>query len=318
VTTSAKRKLPPSRVGELRSLAGDPRAQAALALELLESPGALLDVLAALKVLGADPAPRYRLPLLQLYAYCAGNASRRDPGGTIRRQVLAALRPIATAEDTPLLEEAATALEWLPPGPSEVAAPLRAAALLALDAADPPVAVAHAVRLLYDAHQDHMTGEPALSAVRVLAAEDQTAALYGYLLAGAARTPEVAAEALRSLDSLPLRPLQEVVERTMARGNPGEMVGLFELIVAHPARAAFVDHLAEFLAGDGDIDLYAFLVTLLFTCRHAPLLDLAFVHAAGERRPERAAILADALQHRGGDPRTAEIRDRLTALVEHR
>ncbi|HEY6015338.1 MAG TPA: hypothetical protein VIU16_01020, partial [Gaiellaceae bacterium] len=68
-----------------------------------------------------------------------------------------------------------------------------AAALVALHAVDERLAGFHAARLLHDPHASPMSGEPAVRAVRVLAALGQPLPLYAYLVDEHDALPDVLA-----------------------------------------------------------------------------------------------------------------------------
>ena len=291
-----------SHIARLRALSDAPRDQFELALQMLSRPKDVLDVLAALKVLRDLAEPAARAPLLQLYAYYVEDPTKRDRGATVRREILAALRFIALSADADLLEAAAVELEWLPPGPSEVGGPLRASALLALDAVDEARATSHAVRLLYDPHVERMSGEPALTAARVLGAQGQTAPLYGYVIGAADRLPEVVAECLRHLVELPTILLECLVDRIFDRGDPAEIVGLSELLTERPDGERFAAGVDQFLAQTRDIDLYRYVVTVSLASRRQAFIAMVIDRAKLETREDRIVVLLEALTMREGDP----------------
>ena len=155
-------------------MAATPDEQAAYAVRLLDKERDVDVVLAALAVIAEREDPTLRPALLRKYAYCDANGMRRDPGGTVRI-ALRALRPIALPEDVALFERAVSTYEFLF---GEATGDLRAAGLLALDEADAVLAGYHCVRLLDDPYTSIMSGEPASTAVRVLASQKQLLPLY--------------------------------------------------------------------------------------------------------------------------------------------
>ena len=302
-------------IRRLRALSDDPEQQARYALELLDAPEATFDVLAALRVLREQADPAYRKRLVDLYRYNDTSATRRDPGATVRREILAALRGIATSEDVGLLEAAATRVEWLPPGPSEVAAPLRSAALLTLATVDPERSVIYAAYLLRDPHVDRMNGEPALSAVRVLAAFDRTELLLDYVLAPGEAVPETVTEAVAALTDLPCELLGALTERLLDRGDSAATVGWLDLIAEHPHGGDFEAELRGLLQATDDLDLYRYGVMQSLASRKPGLVRAVMGVAAYETRPEHVRALIEGLEPRTGQPEADELLERLKAQL---
>ena len=90
-----------------------------------------------------------------------------------------ALRPIALPADVKLALAAVETYQFMP---DDQAQTLRASGLLLLNDLDEPLAPYHAVRLLADPHVTPMSGEPSITAVRVLASQDELTPLYLYVL----------------------------------------------------------------------------------------------------------------------------------------
>jgi hypothetical protein len=281
-----------AQLGDLRRLADDPAAQAALAARLLETERNAEVVLAALAVLAEASDPTRRPALLRAYAYYDANPARRDGGGPVRAAILKALRPIALPEDTPLLERAAATYEFLF---GEVAGDLRAAALLALARVDDALAGYHAVRLLSDRHTSIMSGEPAVTAVRTLAAQGQTLPLYAYVAQVQEPIGDVAAECLRSLTALPASLLPALIERYRESTDEIVLLGLFDLLLAHETRAAHHAFILDFLSATGLYTLYRSLVATLVASRDETLIAALTAMAEVERNPRKLEMLREAL-----------------------
>ena len=128
---------------------------------------------------------------------------RTDAGGALRAAIVRLLQRLACPADTDILARAAMTFEFQPPGPEEVAAMLRASGLAALHAIDEALAASYAVRLLGDTYTSPMSGEPALTAARVLAAQNRWLPLYAYTVDAGRRHSEVLSECLRALVRLP-------------------------------------------------------------------------------------------------------------------
>ena len=213
----------------LNSLASAPNAQSDFAVSLLQ-PRQKRDVLlAALKVLIKNPTPAAREPIRQLFEHFSADGRKRDPGAFMRRAVLDAWRPVALPADVPLLLQAVNTYEFLPPGFKEDAILLRTGALLILNELDDTLAGFEATRLLVDGFSDPMSGEPALTAVRVLASQEQTLPLYLYAMqANDAALPEVVSECLRSLTGAPAALIPGIIAR---HGKAEKLITMF----LHPA-----------------------------------------------------------------------------------
>ncbi|MEJ7902443.1 MAG: hypothetical protein WKF63_11400, partial [Thermomicrobiales bacterium] len=166
-----------AQLDALRALASDPDAQASLAVTYVEESKDLDVLRPALDVLSAQADPSLRPVLHAKYAWCEQSPERHDSGGFIRAAIVRALQPIINDDDLPLLQRALLSYGWV--GMYEVCAEVRAAALNALADLDPDLSTYYAARFLRDPHNSN-SGEPALSAVRLLAAQGQLTPLFGY------------------------------------------------------------------------------------------------------------------------------------------
>ncbi len=306
--------MPPRRrtdpqVNELQSLAGDPAAQTALAVRVLANQPEAQAARAALDVLRERPTPTARPALLRCFAFYAANGVRRDAGGYLRAAIVSALRPVAQPEDVPLFEQAATTYEFLPPGRSEETWLLRSAALVALNELDSELASYHAVRLLADRYTSPLSGEPALTAIRLLAAQNNRWPLYYYLLHLYAHpgrptepVPEVVSECLKSLAGVPPSLLPELIERYGTASDEVVLVGLIDLLLAYPEAATAQDFIAQFLRAAQQPGAYRYLVARLVAERGSPLRPALIEAAAHERDPRRLGVLAEALALGQADP----------------
>lgn len=282
-----------AKLDQLRRLAGVPAEQAAFAARLLERERNAEVVLAALAALAGAGDPTWRPALLRAYAHYDANGPRRDPGGAVRAAILRALRPVALPEDVPLLERAATTYEFLF---GEAAGDLRAVALLALDAVDAALAGYHAVRLLTDRYTSIMSGEPAVTAARVLAAQGHFLPLYAYLGRDAGVAGVAVAECLRLLAPLPASLLPGLIERFGKSQDEIVLLGLFDLLLAHASRAAHLPFMLDFLRDTKRYTLYRYLTAALVAggdeAAIAALTALAETEADRQKRELLTAALA--------------------------
>jgi hypothetical protein len=281
-----------ARVARLHALADQPVAQARYATQLLGEARIPDAVAAALAVLTARPPADLRALLLAKYRACDADGVKRDPGGLIRIQLLGALRPLALPEDTSLLERAAATYEFLF---GEATGDLRAAALLALNEADDRLVEYHCVRLLIDEYTSEMSGEPALTAARILASHDRVLPLYAYVTQAERTVPDVVAECLRSLAAIPASLLPALVGRYRASEEEIVLLGVFDLILAHESRADYTDFVFDFLRDTALHNIYRYLVSVLIAGRAVALIDRLAALARTERDPEKRAILREAL-----------------------
>ncbi len=286
-----------AKLERLKNLASTPEAQFEYALGLVEKE-ANQDVLqAALDVLAESIDPRARTALLDAYAACS-SGHRRDAGCYQRVAIVRALRHLARRDDAGVLEQALSTYEFLPPGPVEVAAGLRSEALVTLNEVDESLAAYHAVRLLADRHTSLMSGEPAATAARVLAAQGQDLPLYAYVLRQERGISEVLGECLRGLVALPASLLPDVVARYITGDDEIVLLGLFDLLFYHPHGVTFHDDILEFMRATRLYNIYRYLATTIVVDRKEDLI--AALRAALPAEPDRikAEILQEALDLR--------------------
>ncbi len=304
-----------STIAKLRSLVSDPGAQAEYATTLLRPRQTRDLLLAALDVLAAHPLEDARQPLLDVYDTYQRAGSARDPGAFTRRAILAALRPLATPADLPLILDAVDAYEFLPPDFKEDAILLRASALVILNEQDDLLARYHAARLLVDPYVDPMSGEPSLSAVRVLASQAEYVSLYQYAMQPAGRTlPEVVSECLRNLVGMPETLIPGILKHFAEREEAIVQVGLVDLALGYPDLSEVTDYVAEALVSSTDLDAYRYLTMSLITSRNSQFIDQLLMAARFERNPHRAAILLDALDLLGPSRDADQARAQLNNL----
>ena len=244
----------------------------------------------AVGTLADSTDPRIRQVIAQKYATLNAEPRRRDSGCFQRTALVRALRGRATPDDNALLERALWTVEII--GRFDSATGLRAAALVTLNDADGALASFHAVRLLSDAHE--MSGEPAVTAARLLAMRDQLLPLYG-LVANGGGTSEVRAECLRGLTRLPVSLVTRLLEQYRDEKDNTVVVGLFDLLLGHPARPEFAGFIAAFLDRTQSIDLYRFVVNSIVASRDPVLIALLRrPDGPGENSP-KGMVLREAL-----------------------
>jgi hypothetical protein len=267
----------------------DPQVELGLALlARAKNPEAIAS---AVGMLGESADPRIRQVIAQKYETLNAEPRRRDSGCFQRTALVRALRGRATTDDIPLLETALWTVEIV--GRFDAASELRAAALVTLNDVDGPLACFHAVRLLSDAHE--MSGEPAVTAARLLSTREQLLPLYGVVASGGG-LPEVQAECLRGLTGLPVSLVRRLLEQHRDEKESTVVVGLFDLVLGHPSRSEFAWFVASFLDRTQAIDLYRFVVNSIVASRDPVLINLLRrPDGPGERSP-KGTILREALR----------------------
>jgi len=239
----------------------------------------------------AAPDGRLRQALAERYDELAA-APRRDPSASLRAALLRGLRPLVTTGDQVRLERALVTYEFGPQG--ENCSGLRAAALLALAELDPDLAETHAVHLLGDRRSEEMSGEPALTAVRYLAARGATGPLYLLALQGTAEQ-EVLAETLRSLTDVPAALVLDLAERLRASDDAVALVGLFDLLTGHPQPEAFAPFVRDWALETRQLDVLHFAAAQAVATRRAPLIEALQEAAKLSGDPRRRQLLREAL-----------------------
>ncbi len=286
-----------AKLERLRTLEGT-QAQVDYAVQLARSEKHAEVLEAALDVLIVAQHPEARSLLVAAYTACESGEGRSDSGCHLRTGLLRRLRPLARLEDCALLERALQTYEFVPPGRKwEVAANLRAQALVVLNDLDPAPAGYHAVRLLNDSleHTSEMSGEPAVTAAQVLAAQGQALPLYAYAVREAPARSEVLAECLRNLTGLPASLVSLLQQRYGHTADEIILLGLYDLLLARPANEPFGHAILEFLATTRLPNLYRYLVSSIVASRREDLIAPLTRQARNERDPMKKAILDEAL-----------------------
>lgn len=317
---SSKRQSPgrsSSAVQQLRALADDPTAQSAAAAELLSPRLGQEAVRSAVAVLVDHPNPAALDGLRRLYAHFDTDGVRRDPGSYLRSSIVRALRPICTPDDLPLFEQALVTYEYPPPDREEDCGQLRSAALVALAELDEQRARYHAARLLSEPFSNPMSGEPGISAVEVLAAQGEQTALVTYVCQAEHQlVPEIAGACLRGLVDLPVDVLPAIVQRLETCEQPVIMVGLVDLLLAHPELDSGMEYIARLLAQSDNLDLYRYVTASLIASGNPNWRALLLAGAQVESSPDKAFVLLDVLGTMADAPDVADVMLHLEAIPE--
>ncbi len=218
-------------------------------------------------------------------------------GGQIRYLIIRALQPIAKPVDASLFEKAALTYEYPPPQFREEAGPLRLAGVTALADLDEELAAFHASRLLVEKSSDPMSGEPAVTAARLLAALDHSASLYQYLYQDPCETlPEIVSECLHLLTSISTSLVPGLIERFSSSDSDLVLAGLFDLLIGHDEGVQGEEFLASFLEESKRYDAYRYLIALIIAERRQDLLPALLPMLHFESDKEKIFILLDAFE----------------------
>lgn len=276
----------------LKAHASRPAEQVAMAQDLVATSRDLEVIRPALAVLGAANDPVLRPFLHEKYAWCETQPVRRDSSGFIRAGIVKALTPVIHVDDLPILLRALTTYQMQ--GLYELCAELRAAALIALNDLDPELAAYHAARLLTDPRTS-FSGQPALTAVKVLGAQQNLAPLFA-LAAWRDGRSDVIAECLRQLTTMPAELMPLLVERYREEQEDEEiLLGYFDLLLGRADSATWADEIDAFLHATTLMDLYGLVVTQIVASRNEPLIARLQTLAADESDPAKRPLLDHAL-----------------------
>ncbi len=281
----------------LRSLSGQPQAQAELAATLLDVKNGMEVVLALLKVLERTPVLAARPALLASYAHFEQSGEKRDSAANLRAAILRAARTVLLPADLPMLQRAVTTYVFPPPTRKEEGALVRSAALLALSEVDETLARFHAARLLVDEHTDPMSGEPALAALRVLAALNEPLLLYAYVMQPSTRLQaEVVSECLCNLTTIPVSLVAGLVERFANSPIAGVLVGLFDLLLRHRDGIQQVEVLRAYLHSGQDVNALRYLATVMMALGQRETVQIVKAALEAEKNVDRAKILREVFE----------------------
>lgn len=265
-----------AQVARLRMLdVTNPGAAVELAIELVERERVHRVLEPALALIERAAAPGARVVLRARFVDLAEHGDRHDQDCALRVGIVKALAAIGSRGDAEVAEAAIATIQ-IRMG-VDVAQNLRAEGLLFLAAIEPDLADFRAVELLADAHTSTFSGEPAATAIRVLAGRGQLLPIWA-VARRADTSPDVLAQAFASLAQSAPKPLQtqallEQLAAARARGEEGEALALVA---------------AEAILLNGLKDGYAAVLDLL---RTTPNLNLSAYLEAAMRRSEAYPLL---------------------------
>lgn len=274
---------------ELATLTGEELLAAAVSI--MHKSNDLDVVRKAIGILGEAEEPRFRPELTKKYDWCDAQSHRRDGGGYIRSAIVRALRPIAERDDAPLFRRAMLTYEL--DGALELCADLRAGALLAMNEILPEEAAIWAARFLLDG-QVTFSGEPARSAIALLASHGNLAPVFGLVSWGEARG-EVIGEGLRGLTEIPDDLVPMLVDRYLGNEDEQVILGLFDLLLGHRTREAWAETIERWFRTTTVMDLYGIVAFQIVGSRSEVLIEMLRKLRADEHDRLRQELLDQAL-----------------------
>lgn len=245
----------------------------------------------AIGIIEGTEEPRYRDELVAKYEWCDAQPHRRDGGGYIRAAIVKAIRPISGPDDAPIFQRAMLSYEM--DGPFELCGDLRAGGLLAMNDVAPDIAASFAARFLHDP-QMTFSGEPARTAIALLASHGNLAPVFGLVSWGEGRG-EVIGEGLRSLQHLPDPLLSMLVGQFIESEDEQVLLGLFDLLLAHRTRDSWADTIAGWFRTTTVMDLYGIVAIQIVGSRSEVLIDMLKQLRADEHDRLRQELLDQAL-----------------------
>lgn len=250
--------------------------------------------LPALRVIEPVQNEREREAMLSLYAWLDGSGPTRDLNAGTRIQILKALRSAEMHAPLDVLLRGVVTIERAPPAGLDEAAGLRAAALISLLDVAQELTGFHAARLLIDAETSPFSGEPAVTAVTVLATLDRHEPLYAYAMQTPPGQTEVVVEVLNALIETPEVIVRDVVQHLLQFDDEPVEAAVYELVLKRddPAWTAL---LTTFLAGELRPHLLRYVAMAIAAERHPWQIELLQGQAKRERNKKRGAMLNEAL-----------------------
>ena len=297
------------RVDRLRALRGDATALRQEAIEIVASEGHPDILRLALEALGGGVRAEDGPALRALYEDFASANGKRDPGGAVRVEVLRVLWHLRSREDIELALRARHTTEG---GLQLNGQMVRAAGLALLGVLDPERAAIEALMVLgRDANDprrghDALSGEPALTAVRLLGNLGQTNALLLVVLARLTPPGDILGEALRGLVPLGATVLGPILEDEAASGDAAVMLAAFDVALALPAGEEGARVVRMLFAAPVEPEVYAYGAAALVASRRSDLLEVFLGPLPTELSQARLRAAREALELAAPGPAVSE------------
>ena len=282
-----------------RVLESDPDAGYQLAKDIVTRERAHRAIEPALEAIAARPGLDARPCLRDRFADLTETGMRYDQDCALRIKIVQILRAIGSAEDVDLAEQGVRLIQLNPPARVDVAQALRGQSLLLLAEIAPDRAQYFAVELLHDPHESAFSGEPAVTAIQVLAARGSILPIWAL-----ARRPgshaDVLAQAFASLRAAPpdlqLDALLGHLADAGARGENGEGVALVtaEAIVLNRLTGGY-SAVVDLVRDTPNLNLCRYLAITAARSGDGGLLGLLRGVAASVNDPDKLDILRETL-----------------------
>jgi hypothetical protein len=300
--------------------AADPTERRDLALQLLAATRSRDYVDAALSALRRenviDLLGDAHRPALREKVYYYFENPDRDQGGLIREQIIRLLMAIGHPGDMDVYTQGAVTYHRQPVRDS--AQNLRAASLAAMVALDQAWGCAYAARLLGEPDTSDLSGEPSLTALKVLAGCGQFLPVYLFALRQGEDfiergNAEVVGQAIEALadEAFPRHLFAELIKQFIAFDVP---------IVSSSIATAITEHRLD--------AFYPLLKHIIMRSRHPELVRYALIVMAGARDDTLTTMLYDLARESTPDQAmdfleaveltTGDERDDVIALLERR
>lgn len=312
--TSSTGPLARRRVDRMRALRADPEALHNFAVEVLADEANPEIVKLALESIGERVRGSDHAVLREVYSYFDADGPKKDPGGDVRVEVLKTLWHLRSSSDLDLAVRARDTVERTFQGNGEM---IRAAGLALLAVLDPARAATEAVLVLGRDDADllrrssAMTGEPALTAVRVLAATGESNALLLYVLSGAAPTPEVIGAALKGLTGVDFAVLRPILAELATSQDDGILMAVCDTVLELPPDPSLGGIVRSLLNSPTRGELYEFIASSIVASRREELIAALIESLPREMSRKRLAAAKNALDLA---PRTPAVEEALGEL----
>ena len=250
------------------------------------------------------------------FSYYA-DAGKRDKAGILREGITRLLVAINHPDDLDLYQLGVETYHLQPV--DDVAQNLRAVSLAGMAPIDPDLACLYATRFLAEEHTSVFNCEPALMAVKVLAAEERRLPIYHFLLHGGEMMAnsgrgELTGAALESLgDDFPPRLYADLMQRYMALDQPTASIGIVNWVIQRRAESLY-EKLERLIIETRDIDLRRYGLVMMAAARDADL-SARLLQLARLSRLDDAPLFIEALDicdHPERDATLALLRKRVT------
>lgn len=278
-----------------RTKASDRTAALPFAIELIahERVHRLLEP--SLDLLLESPSLAARPALRERFVDLTDTGVRYDQDCSLRVRIVKVLRAIESPEDVDLAERGVRTIQLQPPARIDVAQGLRGQSLLWLAERDPVRAEYLAVELLQDPHESAFSGEPAVTAIQVLAARGQVLPIWA-LARRPGPQPDVLAQAFASLRHAPADlqwdALRDHLTSADERGESGEGVALVaaEAIVLNRLADGY-DAVRNVLQETPNLNLFTVLAMTVARSGDDPMRERLHALHANHRDLSKATIL---------------------------